>query len=75
MYFDPLSKEYLATVADFGRFLQQVVTDLPQLHVLEADLVGGVAGGGEDPLVNHGRVVTGFTDPCLGRALELKLKC
>lgn len=71
MYSDPLSNEYLATVADFGRFLQQVIADLPQLHILEADFVGGVAGGGEDPLVNHGWVVTGLTDPCLGRAWKL----
>lgn len=68
MYSDPLSNEYLATVADFGRFLQQVVADLPQLHVLEADFVGGVAGGGEDPVVNNGWVVTSFTDSCLGWA-------
>lgn len=59
---------YLAAVADFRGFLQQVVTDLPELHVLEADLVRGVTSCGEHALVHHGRVVTGLTDACLGRA-------
>lgn len=72
MYFEPLSNEYSATVADLRRFLQQVVKDLPQPYGFQADFVVGIAGSGKDTLVNHGRVVTGLTDPCLGRALKLK---
>lgn len=72
MYFDPLLNEYIATVSKLGRFLQQVVTDLPQLYGFQADFVIGIRHSGKDTLVNHGRLVTGLTDPCLDRALKLK---
>jgi hypothetical protein len=61
---------YLTAVADLWRLLQQIVTDLPQLYVLEADFVRGVAGGGEDTMVNYGGVVTSFTDTSLSRSCK-----
>ena len=55
---------HLATIADLGCLLQKVVTYLPQLHVLEADFVGGIAGGGKDAVMHYRWVVTSLTDTC-----------